>query len=202
MKPMTPNKQLGELGSQSFGFSFRGAISPREDGDLLVVQAKNIFADSEIDKLAQLARTDSSLVGNAMRLKKGDVLLTTRSVGRGGFKASVCGDVDQNTIASSSICIIRITDSGMLPQYLALYLNSAAGQVAISRSSFGSVVHALHLRHIRNLEIPIPELETQRHLMGLLQSTRLHEHLLERKKELFQAIDRYATNQIIESITL
>jgi len=200
---MAKNKLLSELGSVNIGFSFRGAIPAHADGDLLVVQARNILPDSEIDKAATFTRTTSSLVGNkAQRLRKGDVLLTTRSIGPGGFRASVCGEIGENAVASSSICVIRLEDAAVLPQYLMLYLNSVPGQAALGRNSSGSMVHALLLRHIRELEVPIPNMTGQRNLVGLLQNTKAHKRLLERKKELLQAIGRYTTSQVIESNTL
>jgi len=193
---------LKDIAQVASGFSFRGALPIKERGSIRVVQAKNIDPEMEISEASPLTRVDAAGIGDTLHLREGDVLLATRSVGSGDFKANSCGELKGDVIASSSVCIIRLNDERVLPAYLAIYLNSAIGQEALSHYASGAAVQLLLLRNIREIEIPIPPLEVQRDLIDLLRNTRTQKRLLERQKELLRYIDRHVMNTVIESNTL
>jgi restriction endonuclease S subunit len=193
---------LKDIAQIASGFSFRGALPVKEQGTVRVIQAKNINPEIVIDETFPLSRIDSNSIGGTLRLRKGDVLLATRSVGSGDFKATSCGQLEDDVIASSSVCIIRLNDQRVLPEYLAIFLNSPTGQEMLSRYASGAAVQSLLLRNIREIEINVPPLEVQRGLIDLLQNTRTQKQLLERQKVLLRFIDRHAMNTVIESNTL
>lgn len=193
---------LKDIAQITSGFSFRGALPVQEQGAIRVIQTKNITPELEITENSLLARVDSQSIGATLPVCKGDVLLATRSIGSGGFKATTCGELEGQVITSSSVCIIRLNTEKILPQYLAIYLNSSTGQEVLGHYATGAAVQLLLLRNIREIEIPIPPLEVQQSLIDLLQNTRTQKRLLERQKELLRFIDRHAMNTVIESNTL
>src|SRR5699024_3437601 len=84
-------------------------------------------------------------------------------------KDGSCGiayKVDENMdiITSKAIIHLDITDSGVLPEYLALVLNSIITQMQAKRDAGGSVIKHWKIDEIKNILIPILSLDIQKEL--------------------------------------
>jgi type I restriction enzyme S subunit len=126
-------------------------------------------------------------------------LIVSRWTGTGSFRSTV-SDIDQNNvIASSSLIIVRIKDSSVIPEYLALYLNSFEWQNKIIESVSGSYIKAISRKKFEEIEIPIPPLIQQKNLVGLSQNIIRQEHIYNRKKELKQNLITATLKNLIHS---
>jgi len=99
----TRNSAISEIGSLRAGHSFRKKPEHHPDGNVCVVQLKDILSDGILDtrKLCRTTQTSKRL------LQKGDVLL----INRGRFTASVFdGTFTAPCVATSAFMILTSKD--------------------------------------------------------------------------------------------
>jgi len=106
-------KKLKDITTVQMGYTFRGAIKNNDDGNMFVISAKDVRNNFIITNKG-LKKIDHPINKNRL-LKEDDVILSNRMY----FKASVV-DINENTIAASSIYVLRVDKKIILPEYLAL----------------------------------------------------------------------------------
>ena len=122
-------------------------------------------------------------------LKKGDILFA----GKGTTYLCVVFNLDLPAVPSTTLYSIRLHSSIISPDYLCWYLNHPSIVAAIKTAQAGTGTPLIHKPTLENLEIIIPDLETQRLIVEL--ST-----LQKREKEILEAIAEkrmQVTNQIL-----
>lgn len=175
------NYKLRELTEILHGHPFREAIEEVVDGNLLVVQARDVRENFYIDT-TKLRRIFLEGKSNFL-LRKNDVIFSIRAF----LQASVI-DVDQKMIASASVCIIRPDTSLIIPEYLALYINSRRGQTSLRRYAVGSSISTILMRDLREIEILVPSIAEQELIVNLYKNINKQEKIMDRKKELNKQI--------------
>ncbi len=178
--------QLLNLCDARLGFSFRQKPDFTAAGNVLVVQPKDITPDGimMIDAACRVSLSIETL------LSKGEVLL----INRARFTAAVFdGTVGEPCIATSAFHILAPKNpSRLLPEYLALFMNSAAGQSLFKRQIKTTTIPFISLDSLSRIEIPVPPVERQRALVDLgkiiqsyarlsAEKLRLHQQLLARE---------------------
>lgn len=191
---MIIKKSLHYIADVLPGYSFRAAIEPSENGNALVIQAKDINSDEVFSNSASLTRISLDPVQNSSRAENGDVLLVSR--GATVHKSTVFKSDSNNVIASSSLFIIRIKDASIMPEYLSLYLNSPEGQSQLAQITTGAYIKNLARQNLAKLEIPIPELIKQKNLFFLQQNITAQEKIQMKKIQ----IKRKIINSTIKNI--
>ncbi len=173
--------KLRELAGILHGHPFRTAIREVVDGNLLVVQARDVRENFYIDttRLRRIALEDK----NNFLLQKNDIIFSIRAF----LQASVI-DVDQKMIASASVCIIRPDISLIIPEYLALYINSRRGQGSLRRYAVGSSIRTIPMRDLREIEILVPSVEEQELVVNLYKNMNKQKSIMDRKNELNKQI--------------
>jgi restriction endonuclease S subunit len=102
-------------------------------------------------------------------------------------------------LASSSLIIIRVKDTKILPEYIAIYLNSLEWQNEILNAVMGSYVKAISRKKFEEIKIPIPPLIKQKNMVWLSHNIIQQEKIYNRKKELKQQIFTATLKNIIHS---
>jgi restriction endonuclease S subunit len=172
-------EKLKNIANVSLGYSFRGSIKEKKDGNMLVVQAKNAKDSLYIDSEDELIKIDHPIYEDRLVLLD-DVILTSR----GYFHAAV-SKIDSNMIASSSVYILRSKDTNIiLPEYLALYLNSPQGQTSIIRNQTGAMVKVILKSDLEGLKIPIPNIKRQKTVIQLFKTMDNMQNILSKKQTL------------------
>jgi len=149
------------------GYSFRGKVPDASDGEIGVIQIRDI--DHEAKRLmrspvrvkrAILSRLDDHL------LTRDEVLL----VARGSYITAVVVENHVGpSIASASFLIIRPDQHFILPSYLAWYLNQEQTQSYLVGRLGGSAIPLLNKTSIEDLPIIIPSLSIQQELTELVE---------------------------------
>lgn len=122
-------------------------------------------------------------------LKKGDILFA----GKGTTYLCIVFDLDLPAVPSTTLYSIRLHSSIISPDYLCWYLNHPSVVAAIKTAQAGTGTPLIHKPTLENLEIIIPDQNTQRLIVEL--ST-----LQKREKEILEAIAEkrmQITNQIL-----
>lgn len=180
--------KLGDIAEIIQGYAFRSAITPVESGDLFVFQAKDLVRGVPFSDVGTLTQIPFVITGHIGYIKTNDVLLVARGMKAGTFRSTTFKAVEQNVLASSSVHILRVTASNVLPEYLSHYLNSKRGQTDLSDIVTGSYIGALPRRALEQIKIPIPNSHKQKAIIDLYNNIQAQQKILDRKNELKQQI--------------
>ncbi len=165
------------------GHAFRERLSNVPNGDVMVIQPKNISAEGVVSfGPGEPLKTNASV---SKPLQPEDVLV----VNRGRFAATVFDLPDTNTwIVPSSILVLSVKKESVLPEYVACYFNSANGQRMFRRHYEQTTVPFISAKNLANMDIPIPPLERQRSLIVFEKTAKEYARLTSRKQELLKRI--------------
>jgi restriction endonuclease S subunit len=106
---------------------------------------------------------------------------------------AVCIDGEtEGFVVPSQFIIIRLTDKFLIPEYLAMFLNSDRVKKHIAITATGMTVPMIKTGTIRELEIPIVHLEKQTKIAEVSKLIIKERHLLykmiSKKEKYFQAL--------------
>jgi hypothetical protein len=108
-------------------------------------------------------------------LQPGDVLL----VGKGNINhAAVWTGSHEDTLASSTLYVIRTDPRQVLPQYLASYLNSTTARAWFTMHRKTGTVAVLSRQALNTLLVPVPSLEEQGRIIQLATAAQQAQELL------------------------
>jgi len=187
---MTTN--LSSIGEVISGHTFRGAIPHDKDGNYAVVQAKNINRDGTVDH-DNLIRTTLERMRSKGTAQDGDVILSNR----GTFRSAVFRGDDTNVIAASSLYILRIHQSDLLPEYLMVFLNSPQGQRMLESLNRGTIIQSIPRQNLLTLDIPVPTAAKQRQAVDIFHNYHSRMTLYERKTDLDEKIANHALSLLL-----
>ena len=155
-------------------------------GEIACLQVKDLLMPSPETTAPRIEYTPK--LDNYM-LKKGDLLFA----GKGTTYLCKVFNLDIPAVPSTTLYSIRLYSNIVSPEYLCWYLNHPSVVAAIKTVQAGTGTPLIHKPTLENLEIIIPDQETQRLIVEL--ST-----LQKREKEILEAIAEkrmQITNQIL-----
>jgi len=100
----------------------------------------------------------------------GDVLLTSRGVDERRAPRSAVLRTDQPVSYSESLMRLRVDEARLTPEYLRLFLTSREGHVALAAITSGTTVGNIRPEALQDLEVPLPDLETQQQIIEAAQA--------------------------------
>ena len=146
-------------------------VKPSPTGDITYLQAKDILMTSPE---MTASRIDYSPKLDNYMLKKGDMLFA----GKGSTYLCEVFDFDVSAVPSTTLYIIRLRSDIVSPQYLRWYLNHPKVVAKILASRVGSGTPMIHKPTLENLEIIIPDKNTQQRIVELSELQKQEERLL------------------------
>ena len=159
------------------------------EGDIVYLQAKH-FDENGLLKTSLLPDLKKNGKIEKHILKVGDVLFAAK--GTKNF-AAVYESHNQPCVASTSFFVIRLTDNAIIPEYLTWYLNNPTILQGIKAQAIGSSMVSISKSVLEDLEISIPDLQTQRAILKITQ-------LRNTEKELKQQIEILREKQIQQQV--
>lgn len=160
------------------GYQFRGGVEPSPEGQYRVVQIKDISADGELS-IGELVRTELDDVRGEHLLREGDLLFISRGPRK---QAAVVGEDLSNVIAGAQFFIIK-TGPGVLPEFLAWYINQTPAQRYLTENAVGSNVRIVTRAVLEHLSVEVPPVEDQQKIVKIHQLSLREKMLLETIKE-------------------
>lgn len=95
-------------------------------------------------------------------------------------------------LVPSHFVILRVISDGVLPGYIAWYLNSAEVKSELKRAQHGSRIATTNKKVLQALPVPLPSLKKQQALLKLAslyqEEKRLYRQLLEEKEQWFHGV--------------
>ncbi len=169
------------------GYSFREKIDHKPEGDIGILQMKDIENDylnfdyQNIDKVKDFSFKDKFF------LNKGDVLFVSKGVNNYAISIE---KIDFPIIASATFFVIRVNENKILSDYLAWYMNQSEAQNYFSEKKAGTYVPNLKKQDILELPLNVPPLKTQNAIAQtaklLNQEIAILEKIKTNRKELIQ----------------
>ncbi len=169
------------------GYQFRGRIEPQPDGNVAVLQVKDLKDGGGIRREDLVLIHIAKEVG-PQRVRPGDVLFLSR--GQRLFATAVL-DPPPNTIVPNYFYILRPRPV-VLPAYLAWFVNSPKAQAQLRLVHTGTHMPMVSKSDFMQLEIDVPPLNVQENIVALDDLARreqaLSDELLSKKRELVEQL--------------
>jgi restriction endonuclease S subunit len=185
--------KLKNLSDIITGYTFRESIKDDQNGTVRVIQGKNLNSTQIMDT-KDLIKIDKLKNSTNSFTQFNDIVLNIK----GNIQSSII-KYQEPSLASSSVIIIRVKSVEILPDYLNLYLNSSVAQRQISRLSTGGVMKTIQKAHLQELEIYIPNLKEQEHIVNIANNIEMQKQLLNRKLKINENIYSTALNKILNN---
>lgn len=146
-------------------------LKPSPNGKIAYLQVKDLLMDSPEKtafKVEPVPKTDNYL------LRKGDLLFA----GKGSTYLCKEYNLTIPAVPSTTLYIIRLHSDIVSPEFLCWYLNHPAIVAQMMASRVGSGTLMIHKPTLENLEIIIPDKNTQNCIVELSELQKREEHLL------------------------
>ncbi len=136
---------------------------PLSMGDVVYLQSKHFDEQGNLITIPH-ADLNYSDISEKHLLVPGDVVFASK--GSKNFAAVFEGG-NFAAVASTSFFVIRITDSRIIPEYLAWFLNYTNTQEFIKSQAKGTSMPSISIKVIENVEIPLLTFEEQRMMIQI-----------------------------------
>ena len=149
--------KLSQITEIKSGYLFKEGIRPDKEGSVCVIQLKNVNERGIIDS-GDFQRVNLPNSEFLDFVATGDVLFKAKT------NRPVAVAVEENwanTIVTAHYFVIRIKDQKVLSKYLAWYLNQRPAQVYFEKYAGGSRVQIINKQTLGDIEIVLPDIETQ-----------------------------------------
>ncbi|MCF7982527.1 MAG: restriction endonuclease subunit S [Pseudomonadales bacterium] len=180
------------------GHPFRGRIVEADDGDGLVVQLRDVDAQTGIAwDCVKKVRFDNK---KAPRwLEEGDILFTARGI---RFNAVCARDIPGPAVCSPHFFHLRIDKTLAIPEFVSWQINQVPFQNQLSKLTEGSESATLRMPVFEQMSLALPSLQEQKKLMQLIvveqKERRVLEQLIENNERQMKIIAFSLMNQSSE----
>lgn len=165
------------------GYQFRNDSIELSSGDWKFIQMRDVDSDNMIisDSVigVDLSLKESSV--DKYLLKIGDILFKNRGAKNG---AALYDLGWPKTIASHQFLVIRLIDAGIVPEYLAWYINSETARLYFRQQAVGSTTLLVQKRTLEELEVIVPPIDVQKNIIKIQSFYRREKNLIERRMQL------------------
>ncbi len=156
---------LKEIASVWTGHSFRSKLEPDPDGNVSVIQMKDLTEDNLLNTkdLVQIAMQD---------LKERHIVKTNDLAFRSRGQTNTAALIDKklkDAVIAAPLLRIRVKSDSVMPEYLCWFINQPTSQAALQSKATGTVVRMIGKPALENLEIIVPSLDAQKKIIKIYQ---------------------------------
>lgn len=169
---------------------------PAKEGQIVYLQAKH-FDENGILKSSLYPDLKAGSISEKHLLQSDDIIFAAK--GTKNFAALYEGK-NKPAVASTSFFVIRLNEDfqdKVLPEYLRWYLNSPSSQNYLKSQAIGSSIVSISKSVIDELELSIPDLNTQKAILEIA-NLRNAERKLQQQIELLR--EKQIQQQIINAL--
>jgi len=181
--------RLAELCNIHSGYTARGRLEPLPKGGVPAMQLRDVSADGQVPGPG-LQRYDLGALSDRYFVRGGEVVF--RSRGEPNTAVAVSDALAEPTAVIVPLVIVRPDKERVLPEYLAWAINHPEAQRRLTAEAQGTSLRMIPMAALENLQIPVPDLPTQKRIVELnalvRQESRLLRQLADRREELVVAI--------------
>jgi restriction endonuclease S subunit len=165
---------------------------PVKEGQIVYLQSKH-FTENGILKSTLYPDLKAGSISEKHLLRNGDIIFAAK--GTKNFAALYEG-INKTAVASTSFFVIRINKDfhdKIMPEYLTWYINLDTSQHYLKSQAVGSSIVSISKSVVGELELSIPDLNTQKAILTISQ-------LRNAERKLYQQIDLLREKQIQQQI--
>jgi restriction endonuclease S subunit len=166
--------KLKAIASVQMGHSFRSRLEQDFNGNVSVIQMKDLTDDNRLDD-RNLARVKLNDLKERHWVKRNDLVF--RSRGQTNTVALIDKEVDQAVVAAP-LLRIRVESQQVLPEYLCWFINQPVSQTFLQSQATGSAMRMIGKQVLEELEIKIPSIGRQHRIIDLSQLANEEQYLL------------------------
>ena len=178
--------KLKNIASVQMGHSFRSRLEPEPNGNVSVIQMKDLTDNNDLNSQS-LINIEMDNLKDHHRVKQND--LAFRSRGLTNTAAIINTDIDTAIIAAP-LLRIRVSNNDLLPEYLCWHINQPLSQSQLQSQSTGTNIKMISKAALEGLVITLPNIETQKQIVALdklsASEHRLMQALSEKKRKLME----------------
>jgi len=184
-------KPLNKLVEIRSGHAFRGSISDTPEGDVRVLQIKDIKACATINEegLPRIRWTNAKA---PTALKKGVIVMPARGEHYNAATYIKQDDSDKPVVATNQLFILRSRSDAVTTEYLCWYLNQASSQHYFKTHASGTSIPMLKKHSLGALQVKLPPLDIQHKIVSIyalwLQEKQLNEKLQNNREQMLHGI--------------
>jgi restriction endonuclease S subunit len=162
------------------GVAFREAIKHEEGGGIAIVQAGDVQAGYGLDIEGLVRIKEAPGRGELQAIAEGEVLLQCRGQ---SYRAAVVPALDLPVVPTASLLVLKPSPQ-LLPEYLAQFLNDPVTQAELRTLATGATIANLKRSSLEQLQVLVPSLEDQKHIVAYGETLREISRLEARLAEL------------------
>jgi len=191
---MSNKLQLNEIVDIISGMAFRSSDADPK-GSIPVINASSIIAGSILSDFSEMKKITELPTRSPAVVQNEDILMVSRATPGNPFKTSVV-KTDQPLIATSSLYILRVKGSQILPQYLNHFLNSSSFQRNVIDKARGSTISHITRHSLGDIPIPIPSIKHQELIIKLKTNVEEQKKINNRRQRLKDEILQETFNNL------
>lgn len=194
MKSSYKIDKLGNYIEQIRGVSYKpNDVSEEQKEGYKVILRANSIKDSKLI-LNDLIYVKDELIKEKQFIKNNDILMAASSGSKEIVGKSVQIKSDTEYTFGAFCKLIRCKEN-INPNYVAYFLRTPYYRSTISAVVNGANINNLKNEHIDNLDIPLPNLETQKKIAEVLDKA---QELIDKRKEQIEALDELLKSRFID----
>ena len=156
--------KLKNLATVQMGYSFRSRLEASLDGDVAVIQMKDLLPDNTVD-CGDLIKIDMEVVKDHHLVQKGDLVFRSRGH---ITTAAIFPEDPGKAVVAAPLLRIRVTKiERVLPEYLNWYINQREAQNILTSKADGTAQKMISKQTVEELEISLPSLDQQKSIVKL-----------------------------------
>jgi hypothetical protein len=156
------------------GYTARGRLEPTAAGGVLAIQLRDISPEGTVDP-ERLTRVHLDDLSDRYFVRAGDIVF--RSRGERNTASALDERLREPALAVLPLMVLRPRPDVVLPAYLAWAINQAPAQRHFDAAARGTNIRMIPRSSLDDLELDIPDIETQRRIVAI-------DALAEREREL------------------
>ena len=171
--------KLKDIATVSSGATFRSRIEASKDGDVRVIQMKDLGDDYFVHLNESIHIEQVNPKPNQLA-KLGDIIFRSRGQTN---TAALLNEYVENTIVAAPLFRIRPNRKRIIPEFLLWWINQASSQAYLASTSKGTMLKMVSKQDLEDLEINLPSLEQQTKITDFFSLSMKEQQLLEEIKK-------------------
>lgn len=168
--------KLMELATVQMGYSFRSRIEPAENGEIKVIQMKDLSSENTVNR-QELIAVDVPNIQEHHLVQKGDLVF--RSRGLDSTSAILTEDLGKAIVAAPLIKIRIKNNQIILPEYLNWFIAQKDSQIFFTSRAKGTTQQMISRQAVDDLEVNVPSIDRQKSIVELASLAIKEQYLLE-----------------------
>lgn len=169
---------LKDIATVSSGVTFRSRIEASRDGDVRVIQMKDLGDDNFVH-LSESIHIDRAKPRPNQLVRSGDIIFRSRGQTN---TAALLNEDAENTIVAAPLFRVRPDTQKVVPEFLLWWINQLSSQAYLASRSKGTMVKMVSKQGLEDLEVNLPSLEKQVKIADFFSLSMREQQLLEEIK--------------------